>query len=211
MVSRTHEASDPISSHVELCASFFFSSKGGVTRSPSPRDKTCRVSCPIRQVLDVKDMVVSEMLRDRSLMVALFQRCGKAEFSFLVNRCAGGCKPLPHGSPRGFGGRNSTLRRGERRADSPGPFSSGTRWSSESQSGDASSSGTTPGEYVWFQATRCPPGGGSCRVCHILSRRCARRTFLALIGGEDCHVGVYGVLPHSRHRLGPLEFEVWVL
>lgn len=41
---------------------------------------------PVCQVLDLKELVVSEMLRDRSLMVALFQRCGKAEFNFLVNR-----------------------------------------------------------------------------------------------------------------------------
>lgn len=38
------------------------------------------------QILDLKEMVVGEMLRDRSLMVSLFQRCGKAEFKFLVNR-----------------------------------------------------------------------------------------------------------------------------
>lgn len=42
----------------------------------------------VTQVLDLKEMVVGEMLRDRSLMVSLFQRCGKAEFKFLVNRCA---------------------------------------------------------------------------------------------------------------------------
>lgn len=30
---------------------------------------------------------MGEMLRDRSLMVSLFQKCGKAEFKFLVNRC----------------------------------------------------------------------------------------------------------------------------
>ena len=41
---------------------------------------------PIAQVLDLKEMVVGEMLRDRSLMVSLFQKCGKAEFKFLVNR-----------------------------------------------------------------------------------------------------------------------------
>lgn len=40
----------------------------------------------VTQVLDLKEMVVGEMLRDRSLMVSLFQRCGKAEFKFLVNR-----------------------------------------------------------------------------------------------------------------------------
>ncbi|CAM9585691.1 unnamed protein product [Scytosiphon promiscuus] len=39
----------------------------------------------VTQVLDLKQMVVGEMLRDRSLMVSLFQRCGKAEFKFLVN------------------------------------------------------------------------------------------------------------------------------
>lgn len=40
----------------------------------------------VLQILDLKEMVVGEMLRDRSLMVSLFQRCGKAEFKFLVNR-----------------------------------------------------------------------------------------------------------------------------
>ncbi|CAN0341379.1 unnamed protein product, partial [Hapterophycus canaliculatus] len=39
----------------------------------------------VTQVLDLKEMVVAEMLRDRSLMVSLFQQCGKAEFKFLVN------------------------------------------------------------------------------------------------------------------------------
>lgn len=39
-----------------------------------------------QKVLDLKEMVVGEMLRDRSLMVSLFQKCGKAEFKFLVNR-----------------------------------------------------------------------------------------------------------------------------
>ncbi|CAM9926514.1 unnamed protein product [Ectocarpus sp. 12 AP-2014] len=39
----------------------------------------------VTHVLDLKKMVVGEMLRDRSLMVSLFQRCGKAEFKFLVN------------------------------------------------------------------------------------------------------------------------------
>ncbi|CAM9505956.1 unnamed protein product [Ectocarpus sp. 6 AP-2014] len=39
----------------------------------------------VTHVLDLKEMVVGEMLRDRSLMVSLFQRCGKAEFKFLVN------------------------------------------------------------------------------------------------------------------------------
>ncbi|CAM9203879.1 unnamed protein product [Ascophyllum nodosum] len=39
----------------------------------------------VHKVLDLKDMVVGEMLRDRSLMVSLFQQCGKAEFAFLVN------------------------------------------------------------------------------------------------------------------------------
>lgn len=46
----------------------------------------CGNDRPVRQVLDLKEMVVTEMLRDRSLMVMLFQRCGKAEFDFLVNR-----------------------------------------------------------------------------------------------------------------------------
>jgi hypothetical protein len=36
-------------------------------------------------VLDVKDMVVSKMLADRQLLVDLFQKCGSAEFPFLVN------------------------------------------------------------------------------------------------------------------------------
>ncbi|CAM9909177.1 unnamed protein product, partial [Laminaria digitata] len=39
----------------------------------------------VTKVLDLKEMVVGEMLRDRSLMVSLFQKCGKAEFKFLVN------------------------------------------------------------------------------------------------------------------------------
>ncbi|CAM9805798.1 unnamed protein product, partial [Choristocarpus tenellus] len=39
----------------------------------------------IKEVLDLKALVVGEMVRDKEMIVGLFQRCGKAEFSFLVN------------------------------------------------------------------------------------------------------------------------------
>ncbi|CAM9630507.1 unnamed protein product, partial [Discosporangium mesarthrocarpum] len=48
-------------------------------------DLTKDMQANINKVLDIKDLVISEMVRDKSMIVGLFQSCGKAEFNFLVN------------------------------------------------------------------------------------------------------------------------------
>ena len=46
----------------------------------------------IDELLDLKDVVVTGMIKEKQLLVDLFQRCGKAELAFLVNSGFGfGC------------------------------------------------------------------------------------------------------------------------
>lgn len=70
-----------------LFASYPVKSRAYIALSPQDYENNAARFCFALKVLDLKEMVVGEMLQDRSLMVALFQRCGKAEFKFLVNRC----------------------------------------------------------------------------------------------------------------------------